>query len=123
MTNKQFVIPMVEANLDIHRFMAKYFLDGLGGKPDPKKTLKPITLYSFLKNEWKARAAFEFIPELHVSHARDCFHKYTFVGWDLNKVFHQVPKIEGERAQEEARQECYWLFRPIHSELYGKIWK
>lgn len=34
----RFHIPTSEANFDLDRFMAKYFLDGLNGKPDPKKT-------------------------------------------------------------------------------------
>ncbi|ODM17597.1 hypothetical protein SI65_07272 [Aspergillus cristatus] len=64
--DQPFVVPTVEANFDIHHFMAKYFLDGLGGKPDPKKTPEPITLYSFLENEWEVRAAFASIPGLQI---------------------------------------------------------
>lgn len=36
-----------EANFDLRRFLAKYFLDGLDGKPAPQKTAEPIEIEWF----------------------------------------------------------------------------
>lgn len=49
--DQPFDVPTLEASFAIHRFMAKYFLDGLGGKPDTKKTPEPVALYSFLEEK------------------------------------------------------------------------
>lgn len=78
--DEPFHVPTSEASFDIHRFMAKYFLDGLGGKPDTKKTPEPVTLYSFLEDKREARAILASIPGLHVRHAEDWRSGYTFVG-------------------------------------------
>ncbi|GIK03557.1 hypothetical protein Aspvir_007629 [Aspergillus viridinutans] len=100
-------IPTTEANFDLDRFMAKYFLDGLNGKPDPKKTTEPIELYSFFRHLPRLISVVESISGLHLIQVRgawDC--KHTIVGWDIAKVMAIKKGHEDEREREKAEKEA-----------------
>lgn len=44
---QELYFPTLEANLNLDHFIAKYPLDGLKSKPDPKRTSEALTLYPF----------------------------------------------------------------------------
>ncbi|GFF28930.1 hypothetical protein IFM61606_00411 [Aspergillus udagawae] len=110
-------IPTTEANFDLDRFMAKYFLDGLNGKPDPKKTTEPIELCPFFEHLPRLITVVDSIPGLHLIRVKGAWNsEYTIVGWDIAKVMaikkgHE-DKREREMAEKEAkkraeRQKCW----------------
>ncbi|RHZ62811.1 uncharacterized protein CDV56_108802 [Aspergillus thermomutatus] len=103
----QLHIPTTEANFDLDRFMAKYFLHGLNGKPDPKKTTNPIELYSFFEHLPRLRTVVESIPGLHLRQARGAFDSlHTIVGWDIAKVMSIKKGHEDDREREKAEEEA-----------------
>ncbi|KAK3990916.1 hypothetical protein QBC44DRAFT_288015 [Cladorrhinum sp. PSN332] len=51
-------VPTAEAHFDLERFVAKYFLDGIGGRPAPQKTPEPVALEAWFGGfDAKARLA------------------------------------------------------------------
>jgi hypothetical protein len=97
-------IPTSEANFDLDRFLAKYFLDGLNGKPAPRKTPEPIELYKFFKHRARLQAAVASIPELHLCLADGVYGTSTIIGWDVDKVKLRKREIEEEKAKKEAKE-------------------
>jgi hypothetical protein len=97
-------IPTAEANFDLDRFLAKYFLDGLNGKPAPRKTLEPIELYQFFKHGARLQAAVASIPGLQLCCADGVWGTNTIIGWDVDKVKLRKRKIEEEKAKEKAKK-------------------
>lgn len=97
-------VPTSEANFDLDRFLAKYFLDGLNGKPVPRKTPDPITLYPFFEHQDGLRTAVASIPGLHLCEAHAVYSLRTLIGWDINKVKLQKRKIEEEAAKTKASE-------------------
>jgi hypothetical protein len=102
----RFHTPTSEANFDLDRFMAKYFLDGLNGKPDPKKTTDPIELYPFFEHLPHLISVVESIPGLHLIQVKGAWSKYTIVGWDIAKVMAIRKRHEDEREREKAEKEA-----------------
>lgn len=100
----RFHIPTSEANFDLDRFLAKYFLDGLHGKPAPRKTPKPIELYPFFKHIARLQAALASIPGLHLCRAKGMYDTSTIICWDVDKVNSRKRKIEEETAKEKAKE-------------------
>ncbi|KAH0548642.1 hypothetical protein GP486_007814 [Trichoglossum hirsutum] len=97
-------LPTSEANFDVDRFLAKYFLDGLNGKPARRKTPNPITLHSFSGNRDGLRAAVELIPGLHIGEAYGSHEISTIIGWDNKKVQSRVRRVK-EEIKEKVRSE------------------
>ncbi|KAF7119133.1 hypothetical protein CNMCM5793_008873 [Aspergillus hiratsukae] len=98
-------IPTAEANFDLDRFMAKYFLDGLNGKPDPKETTEPLDLYS-VEHLPRLMTVVEAIPGLHLTQTRGAFNfKHTVIGWDLAKVMSIKKKHDDDREREKAEED------------------
>jgi hypothetical protein len=103
----RFHTPTSEANFDLDRFMAKYFLDGLNGKPDPKKTTEPIELYPFFEHRPRLITVVESIPGLHLRRVKGSSNlKYTILGWDIAKVMSIMKGHEEDREREEAEEEA-----------------
>lgn len=99
-------IPTAEANFDLDRFMAKYFLDGLNGKPDPKKTTEPLDLYS-VEHLPRLLAVVEAIPGLHLTQTRGAFNfEHTIIGWDIAKVMYIKKKHDDDRKREKAEEDA-----------------
>jgi hypothetical protein len=96
-------IPTSEANFDLDRFLAKYFF-GLNGKPAPRKTPEPITLYTFFKHGAQLQAAVASIPGLHLCRADGIYGAKTIIGWDVDKVKLRKHEIEEEKAKKEAEE-------------------
>ncbi|EAW10282.1 uncharacterized protein ACLA_047510 [Aspergillus clavatus NRRL 1] len=127
-----------EMRFDLDRFMAKYFLDGIKGRPDPKKTPNPVELHSF-SQEWPDLAKIvASVPGLHIAHTTaKSLSENTIIGWDADKVAlckkrrdkvqaEEEAKIEAERAAEEedARQEAlapHRLYLSNHSPSPGPL--
>ena len=95
-------VPTAEANFDLSRFLAKYFLDSLNGKPAPEKTPNPITLYRLFKDEYRLQTAVASIPGLHLCRADGIYETRTIIGWDTDKVQLKKLEIEEEKAKREA---------------------
>ncbi|KAI9933589.1 hypothetical protein MW887_008062 [Aspergillus wentii] len=101
----QFDIRTTESNFDFDRFMAKFFLDGLNGKPNPRKYSEPIDLYPFLDQNKKLEAAAASIPGLKVCRVKGRSSlTFTIVGWDSYKLVLKKKEFEEERAREEAEE-------------------
>jgi hypothetical protein len=114
-----------EAHFDLRRFLAKYFLDGLDGKPAPQKTPEPIEIERY----WEPAGldnAVSRIPGLHICCA---FGEYVYtkiIGWDLGKVQLRKHEIEQVRAKayaereaaERARREESWQRALRHHHQY-----
>ncbi|RHZ72924.1 hypothetical protein CDV55_105534 [Aspergillus turcosus] len=99
--------PTSEANFDLDRFMAKYFLDGLNGKPDPKKTTEPIELYPFFEHRPRLITVVESIPGLHLRQVKGTWNSnYTILGWDIAKVMSIMKGHEEDREREKAEEEA-----------------
>jgi hypothetical protein len=97
-------IPTAEANFDLDRFLAKYFLDGLNGKPAPHKTPDPITLFPFFEHRDQLGAAVMLIPGLYVNDTNGEYRMKTIIGWDIDKIRSRVRHIEEEVAKERAKK-------------------
>jgi hypothetical protein len=99
-------IPTAEANFDLDRFLAKYFLDGLNGKPAPHKTPDPIMLFPFFEHRNRIEAAVALIPELCINDAKGEYGIETIIGWDIDKirslVRHTEEEVEKKRLKEAA---------------------
>lgn len=95
-------VPTAEANFDLGRFLAKYFLDSLNGKPAPQKTSDPITLYPFFRHQGRLQTAVALISGLHLCHADGIYGLRTIIGWDADKVKLQKLETEEEKVKEEA---------------------
>ncbi|KAH8699091.1 hypothetical protein BGW36DRAFT_377269 [Talaromyces proteolyticus] len=113
----KFDIPTLEAAFDLDRFLGKYFLNGLNGKPAPSKTPNPITLDPFFRHISKLEMAVASIPGLNLCMVEGIFNlKYTVIGWDLGKIKLRVREIaekktryKAEKAAEElAEKEKRW---------------
>ncbi|OXV10329.1 hypothetical protein Egran_01912 [Elaphomyces granulatus] len=98
----RFHVHTSEADFDLDRFLAKYFLDGLNGKPAPHKTPDPITLFPFFEHRNRLREAVALIPGLCVAEAKGSNGKKTIIGWDVNKIQSKVRHIEEKLAREKA---------------------
>ncbi|KAN0072624.1 hypothetical protein V8E54_009553 [Elaphomyces granulatus] len=98
----RFHVHTSEANFDLDRFLAKYFLDGLNGKPAPHKTPDPITLFPFFEHGNRLREVVALIPGLCAAEAKGSNGKETIIGWDVNKIQSKVRHIEEELAREKA---------------------
>ncbi|GIJ82271.1 hypothetical protein Asppvi_000777 [Aspergillus pseudoviridinutans] len=99
-------IPTSEANFDLDRFMAKYFLDGLNGKPDPTKTTEAIELYTFFEHLPRLITVVQSVPGLHLIRVEGADCEYTIVGWDMAKVTAIKKGHEDEREQKKAEKEA-----------------
>jgi hypothetical protein len=97
-------IPTAEANLDLDRFLAKYFLDGLNGKPAPHKTRDPVTLFPFFKHRNRLGAAVALIPGLYINDANGEYGIRTIIGWDIDEIRSRVRHIEEEVAKKRAEK-------------------
>jgi hypothetical protein len=97
-------IPTTEANFDLDRFLAKYFLDGLNGKSAPHKTPDPITLFPFFQHRNRLGAATVLIPGLHINDANGEYRVTTIIGWDIDKIQSRVRHIEEEVAKKRAKE-------------------
>ena len=104
-------IPTSEANFDLDRFLAKYFLDGLHGKPAPRKTPEPITLYPFFNHRVRLEAAVASIPGLRLCRARGMHGTSTIIGWNFDKVKLQKREIEEEKEKDKRKYQFlnFWL--------------
>ncbi|KAI1120964.1 hypothetical protein F5Y10DRAFT_257305 [Nemania abortiva] len=111
--------PTLEALFDPDRFLAKYFLDGLRGEPDPQKQKKPVILRSgiFFNDCFeKLSQAASLVPELLVQRTAEpvsgafwgCSESRVIVGW-AKQVIRQVDswesKIDRLELQEAKREE------------------
>jgi hypothetical protein len=96
--------PTSEANFDLDRFLAKYFLDGPNGKPAPRKSPEPIELYPFFEHRARLQAAVASIPGLHLCRADGMHGTSTIIGWDVDKVKLRKREIEEEKEKEEAEK-------------------
>jgi hypothetical protein len=94
----------VEANFDLDRFLAKYFLDGLNGKPAPHKTPDPITLFPFFEHRNRLGAAVALIPGLCINDANGEYGRQTIIGWDIDKIRSRGRHIEEEVAKKKAKE-------------------
>jgi hypothetical protein len=97
-------IPTAEANFDLDRFLAKYFLDSLNGKPAPRKAPDPITLFPFFEHRNRLGAAVALIPGLCINHAKGEYGIHTIIGWDIDEVRSRVRHMEEEVAKEKAKE-------------------
>jgi hypothetical protein len=97
-------IPTAEANFDLDRFLAKYFLDGLNGKPAPHKAPDPITLFPFFKHRNRLGAAVVLIPGLYINGANGEHGTVTIIGWDIDEIRSRVRHIEEEVAKKRAKK-------------------
>ena len=96
--------PTMEANFDLDRFLAKYFLDDLKGKPARSKMATPITLFPWLEHGDLLEEAVSLIPGLHVMNASVEYLEMTLVGWDPDKLHSQVLQLRSEAAEKAAIQ-------------------
>ncbi|PWY68123.1 hypothetical protein BO94DRAFT_540317 [Aspergillus sclerotioniger CBS 115572] len=102
-----------EANLDLGRFMAKYFLDG-NGDPDVKKNPDPIRLMpKFEERLYEPLAAAVLqTPGLYLRGTIDDGGVWSFLGWDIQKILRQVEEIdqagESERELDETLLTAVW---------------
>ncbi|KAI0471416.1 hypothetical protein F4859DRAFT_485607 [Xylaria cf. heliscus] len=106
--------PTLEALFDPERFLAKYFLDGLRGKPAPGKQKKPLILRSWivytdaLENlEQAAKHIPELLVELTAKPAEDttwsCKETCVIVGW-AKQVIPQVESMKSDITQLEVAE-------------------
>ena len=102
--NAKLHTPTAEANFDLDRFLAKYFLDGLNGKPAPHKTPDPITLFPFFQHRNQLGAAVALIPGLYINDANGQYGRDTIIGWDIDKIRSRVRHIEEEAAKEKEKE-------------------
>ncbi|KAI0451010.1 hypothetical protein F5B21DRAFT_488721 [Xylaria acuta] len=106
--------PTLEAFFDAERFLAKYFLDGLRGKPAPGKQKKPLILRSWIADndsfEGLVEAA-KHTPELLVKRTSkptqdtrwSCSEACVIVGW-AKQVIPQVESCKSEIARLKAAE-------------------
>lgn len=100
-------VPTMEANFDLDRFFAKYFLDGVNGKPAPAKTPEPVRLDSFFRNKGRLYSVYGSIPGLNIVTADNKYGSMiTFLGWDSAKIKSQVADMAAERAKKEEEEEA-----------------
>ncbi|KAI0009865.1 hypothetical protein F4779DRAFT_617191 [Xylariaceae sp. FL0662B] len=103
--------PTLEASFDPDRFLAKYFLDGVRGKPAPRKQVTPLVLRLWVEAEdglGRLSRAAEHVPELLVQRAVkpsddsdwDCREGCVIVGW-AKQVLSQVEAWKSEIARLE----------------------
>lgn len=97
-------IPTTEANFDLDRFLAKYFLDGRNGKPAPHKAPGPIILFPFFRHRNRLRDAVALIPGLSAEEAEGMYGKRTLIGWDIDKIQSEIRHIEEEVARKKAEK-------------------
>jgi hypothetical protein len=83
----QLPTPTAEAEHDLQRFLAKYFLDGLNGQPDKSKSPNPIALPGY-SNRSTVHQAAERIDGLHTHSGGEGYDDRTIViGWDRAAVW------------------------------------
>ncbi|KAK3319525.1 hypothetical protein B0T19DRAFT_467044 [Cercophora scortea] len=95
-----------ELDLDVDRFLAKYFLDGRHGRPDPAKTPNPLTIHYILRSwriyrDHKANldSRIRDIPGLRCYYSGFAPRVMLIIGWGtaVNRaaeiVFNQLPAI------------------------------
>lgn len=102
--NAKLHTPTAEANFDLDRFLAKYFLDGLNGKPAPHRTPDPITLFPFFQHRNRLGVAVALIPGLYINDANGEYGRKTIIGWDIDKIRSRVRHIEEEVAKKKAKE-------------------
>ncbi|KAH9907747.1 hypothetical protein F4778DRAFT_777127 [Xylariomycetidae sp. FL2044] len=99
-------IPTSEANLDVRRFLAKYFL--IDGKPAPEKTPEPVLLHSFFDKKYELYAEVKYIDDLQVARTLLGESKYGreiwVVGWN-NEPNARLKAIKAELAREKIAYE------------------
>ena len=100
----KFHIPTTEANFDLDRFLAKYFLDDLKGKPARDKTPDPITLFPFFEHRNQLREAVLLVPGLHFAHVEVEYEKRTIIGWDPDKILSLVRHMKKVVAEKRAKE-------------------
>lgn len=104
--------PSDQANFDVPRFVAKYFLTGPQGQPDPKKTPNPLHLSGSLAPAAEAalQEAANSISGLHVAYTRTerrfLDDHSVVIGWGIKKVSALVRKLEAEEAEAERKREA-----------------
>ncbi|RAK97377.1 uncharacterized protein BO80DRAFT_389676, partial [Aspergillus ibericus CBS 121593] len=103
-----------EANFDLGRFMAKYFLDGPNGRPDLEKTPDPITLMPKLEERLyePLAAAVLAIPGLYVRGTIKKGGVWSFLGWDIHKIMHELE--ETNRVGDSERK--------LNDSLFDTVW-
>ncbi|KAJ8121608.1 hypothetical protein O1611_g10058 [Lasiodiplodia mahajangana] len=106
--------PTLEALFDPDRFLAKYFLDGLHGEPDPGRQRSPLILKSWISYDGgfeKLVQAATQASELLVQRTAEpvqgnrwaCSESCVIVGW-AKQVIHQVEAWESKIEQLELLQ-------------------
>ena len=105
----KFDVPTAEAQFDINRFLAKYFLDGLEGKPAPQKTVEPLELYPFGDPGFaylgeRLQQAVALIPGLHLCYAWGIYSSdmTIIIGWNYGQVHLRKREIEVKAAAEKS---------------------
>lgn len=94
-----------EANFNVDRFLAKYFLTGLMGQPDQKKTPDPVELYYFLSPQTKDKLeqAAKSVPGLQFVRTEHGIH--VIVGWGRDKVKEYARKYDLKVAEQRRKEE------------------
>ncbi|PYI12719.1 hypothetical protein BO78DRAFT_301363 [Aspergillus sclerotiicarbonarius CBS 121057] len=119
----------LEANFDLGRFMAKYFLDGPNGSPDLKKTPDPIKLMPKFEERLydPLAAAVLATPGLYVRGTIKKGGVWSFLGWDIHKIMHELEETnkvgDSERELDETMLDAVWSAKlEEHSEyLEGHV--
>jgi len=93
--------PTAEANYDLHRFLAKYFLDG-HGQPDKTKTPDPLALPGYDARP-TLHAAAERIPGLETHSGGSGDDRTIVIGWDRSAVWRHAGQIDAESWEKEAK--------------------
>jgi hypothetical protein len=100
-------VPSEEAEMDLDRFMGKYFWSSRATRvPDQKKTPEPLKFPAYAFGDRKLEAILKegvsATPGLHLESTSE----YVVVGWGAGKVGKVVQALEGERQQMEAEEEA-----------------
>ncbi|KAK3326941.1 hypothetical protein B0T19DRAFT_474813 [Cercophora scortea] len=107
--------PTEEAEFDVDRFLAKYFLNGLHGQPDRAKTKEPVALdLSIDCHDATLKKAIQAIPGL-AFHASD-YLSMSVVGWDTELdrgIEREFAKLSSGQKSGDAS-----LFTPTHEATY-----
>lgn len=97
-----------ELIFDVNRFLAKYFLDGLNGKPDPMKTPDPIAVSAPIRiQRFPYEAAISRVPELELCYLEMRHYvRRVVIGWGRDKVEGRKREIQAEEARVKAEREA-----------------
>ncbi|KAK1830419.1 hypothetical protein QBC39DRAFT_353956 [Podospora conica] len=113
-------VATAEAQFEMDRFFAKYFLEGMYGRPMPRKTPKPVTVRGWVGNQAFRHQLVGVVQQIHGLSAcwftKEDGEESCIIGWGDRPV-EELHRLEAEKAQRVADAER------IRLEEEGRPWR